>query len=795
MFIHLIAVHYDSTGKRIIGFRILDSDSGQVKDVPYDNVYNVLKNKVATIEGMDVAGRSIKPTNGVFSRYTKLIGGKPYGGTPIVVLYRIGDVGYAVSDFNGNIKKVSEKVAISLAKTMGIANGKLVQRDDGTVFISAIQGQYKTIEFKENDKVKDKAGAHAGGQVNKQAAPANIQNAGSVKNVESSKEVKQDTSVKVDESKNKDEKKQENDEKKPENDGEKQKNEDKEQKEDRFKGRGLKDLIDERSKVGRIKGIPSPLEKIKEMDEVTGMTVEQKIAKAYLILKDTRKFYYAILISVNRVPTFEVQTMGVSVDTLYYNPDFVKKLTMEELIFVLIHEIMHLAMQHSLRRKNRDPYMWNVACDYFINKMICHEFKIPEMPGSEALIDPQGKSNYKIAMPRNVLFMSNIDIEKDAPELLYKELMENMQEMPMSDMSGMQGDEQSSGGGAGSMPMAGGGQQGDKMPQDGSGSDAGDEKSSKRGKGGAGSGGGGKDMDKDGEGGGGKGGKGRSKGDGEGEDTDQDGDNTKDNTGVRTTKLYKTSLKGRNIVIAQTEVEIDLVDDDKSAGMTDEQKDEATKGLLRRAMVLRDQMSKSAGDAPGYFELMIKKMLAPKVDWRKLLEHKLNWATKKITTYSAPDRRFLSRRIILPGPKKLDNDALRGVKIGVDTSGSMSAGELGVALAQIAQLLETYKAEAELLYWDTVVYKAVPFKDVKELVKIKPVGGGGTNVNCFFEYFERIEYKNGRKVPPSILIIFTDGEFFEPVKKRYAKYRDTIWVVYNNKDFKAPFGTVTSFKI
>jgi predicted metal-dependent peptidase len=60
-------------------------------------------------------------------------------------------------------------------------------------------------------------------------------------------------------------------------------------------------------------------------------------------------------------------TDGVS---LYFNPEFVEKLSSAELIGTLAHEVMHPALQHHIRRGGRNPRRWNVACDYAINPML-----------------------------------------------------------------------------------------------------------------------------------------------------------------------------------------------------------------------------------------------------------------------------------------------------------------------------------------------------------------------------------------------------------------------------------------
>ena len=141
---------------------------------------------------------------------------------------------------------------------------------------------------------------------------------------------------------------------------------------------------------------------------------------------------------------------------------------------------------------------------------------------------------------------------------------------------------------------------------------------------------------------------------------------------------------------------------------------------------------------------LCRRCIAPRINWRSLIKNKLTLATQKITTYAKPDKRFLSRRRILPGPKQMENDQLDNVKVCIDTSGSIGDKELGIALAQIKQLLKVYKAKAELMYWDTQVRVCEPFNNVQELLKIMPGGGGGTDVNCVFEQFEGRDYKIGK---------------------------------------------------
>lgn len=56
--------------------------------------------------------------------------------------------------------------------------------------------------------------------------------------------------------------------------------------------------------------------------------------------------------------------------SIYYNPDFVADLSYEETIFLLAHEVLHVALAHHLRRADRYPKAWNAAADYVINLML-----------------------------------------------------------------------------------------------------------------------------------------------------------------------------------------------------------------------------------------------------------------------------------------------------------------------------------------------------------------------------------------------------------------------------------------
>lgn len=69
---------------------------------------------------------------------------------------------------------------------------------------------------------------------------------------------------------------------------------------------------------------------------------------------------------------------------IYFNPQ--AKLNEAQARFVIAHELLHVGLQHESRLQGRDPYLWNVACDYVINGWLV-EMGIGEFPALGGLHD------------------------------------------------------------------------------------------------------------------------------------------------------------------------------------------------------------------------------------------------------------------------------------------------------------------------------------------------------------------------------------------------------------------------
>ena len=82
MFMIACHMNYD---KKVIGFRIIDTDTGEVKDFDYISVKAVL-DKGIIIDGIKIDNGELKGSNGAFSRYTQLVDCITIGTCPVVIV-------------------------------------------------------------------------------------------------------------------------------------------------------------------------------------------------------------------------------------------------------------------------------------------------------------------------------------------------------------------------------------------------------------------------------------------------------------------------------------------------------------------------------------------------------------------------------------------------------------------------------------------------------------------------------------------------------------------------------------
>lgn len=97
---------------------------------------------------------------------------------------------------------------------------------------------------------------------------------------------------------------------------------------------------------------------------------ETRILRARTALLLDHPFFGALLFRLKGIETSSVETMATDGVSLFFNGEFVATLAAAEVVGVLAHEVLHPALQHHLRRRDRNPERWNRACDFAINPLV-----------------------------------------------------------------------------------------------------------------------------------------------------------------------------------------------------------------------------------------------------------------------------------------------------------------------------------------------------------------------------------------------------------------------------------------
>jgi len=119
----------------------------------------------------------------------------------------------------------------------------------------------------------------------------------------------------------------------------------------------------------------------------------------------------------------------------------------------------------------------------------------------------------------------------------------------------------------------------------------------------------------------------------------------------------------------------------------------------------------------------------------------------------------------------------------VDTSGSVTDIAISEAFEEIKDAIDQIgNMSGQVMFFDAEVSDAFPFETVKDVGKMKPIGGGGTNFKKIFEYIAQYDEDE----LPSVVIIITDGCAEFPDESETLDI-PVIWLIIDS-DIESPWG-------
>ena len=398
------------------------------------------------------------------------------------------------------------------------------------------------------------------------------------------------------------------------------------------------------------------------------MNATDKVAAAReALILDQRFFgsliYAAPVIEATHVRGHQVDTMATDGKHIFYNPGYVDTLTLGEVKGVLCHEIMHISNGHSLRRGSRDPFVWNVSCDYAINPLII----------KGGMILPKGGLNNPAyaGMSAEEIYLREQAKPKPAPQPTQKGAQAPQQ--------GGKGDDAS---------------QDDDAP--GKAQDEGKEEQKD-------------DADQ---------GQGKDEPKGEPKDDDKPGQDQddQDQDDQDQPSQGKPDFSKPGLVL-------DAINEDGSA-LTDADKREALAEIQVQVIQAAQIAAKAGQDACG-FERLVEEAKNPREDWTEVLRRfvQQNVEVPADPTWSKLNRRAFALGTMLPGRTR---EGMGDLLIAIDTSGSMDDLLVGRSIAELKSILEDTDYETvTVMACDAWVHWHQTFDKGEDPV-IRVPGGGGT---------------------------------------------------------------------
>lgn len=178
------------------------------------------------------------------------------------------------------------------------------------------------------------------------------------------------------------------------------------------------------------------------------------------------------------------------------------------------------------------------------------------------------------------------------------------------------------------------------------------------------------------------------------------------------------------------------------------------------------QQAMQAGKLGGDMARMVDFLLQPQLPWRNLVSRYLNAMARDDYSYTRPSTRR-GDPAIYPSLRSAQLD----IVIALDTSGSISQGEIQEFVSEIDALKGQMRARVTLVACDSSLASGCPwvFEPWEEFtmpVSIK--GGGGTSFTPVFDWAMQQDKK------PDLLVYFTDAEGEFP---KFEPDFDVLWLV------------------
>ena len=382
-------------------------------------------------------------------------------------------------------------------------------------------------------------------------------------------------------------------------------------------------------------------------------------------------FYGLLLMHMIYAVSEEIETACTDGVRITFGIDFLDSLSDSELDFVMMHEILHVVLQHCFRGDVEDPEAYNIAADIVVNSNIMLE---NGMKASSITL-----SKYGIAMH---VAPDGKEGHEYTAEQVYAMLPKNLNKKGNNNLN-KKGNNKSPGSAVGRAKKE---------------NKKGNNKSPGSAVGGA-------------------------------KKENKKGNNKSPGSAVGRAKKEISKEQHQPVRVWDDHSQWGKYEED------DTLRDVWVKRFedAAEAIKIRDP-SNARGLLPAFAERILKELKKTQTDWRTILNDFIQEEVVDYS-FAPPDRRFDDSPFFLPdfnGKEDRVEDILFMIDTSGSMSDDMIAAAYSEVKGAIDQF--NGKLKGWLGFFDAAIIKPQPFSDENEFKIIKPAGGGGTDFQIIFEY-------------------------------------------------------------
>jgi predicted metal-dependent peptidase len=229
-------------------------------------------------------------------------------------------------------------------------------------------------------------------------------------------------------------------------------------------------------------------------------------------------------------------------------------------------------------------------------------------------------------------------------------------------------------------------------------------------------------------------------------------------------------------------------DTEVQEGSQNKQKDWQEKMMSAAAVA----ENKTQGSVPGSIKRLMGQIQKPQKDWRILLAEFIQFEVFDYG-FMPPDRRYYGFSDLLLPDWNEETEKIQDMVFAIDTSGSIGDKEMVMFFSELIGMMQQFNnaVRGHIIYIDSEVAAVYDFEDVDDVLKAKPAGGGGTDME------EAIRFTTAKlessEWDVAGICILTDGYTSYTMKENDIPF-PVLWLV-TNEEQDPTYGQVARMKI